>query len=106
MKRTKLIDRKLPGYTKGEEIFNMVSHIVGVGLGIIISSKLSSYLLKNYKNKTMSFILGLILMSAIVIFPVKSELYNLVNILTSIVTLIIGGSLILILEKVKNKKED
>jgi len=27
--RTKLRDRKLPGYTRGEEIFNMVSHISG-----------------------------------------------------------------------------
>lgn len=33
--RTKLKDRLLPSYTKGEEIFNMVSHIVGGGLGII-----------------------------------------------------------------------
>ncbi len=37
MKRTKLIDRLLPDYTKGEEIFNMVSHIAGGGLGIIIA---------------------------------------------------------------------
>lgn len=36
MKRTKLIDRRLPDYTRGEEIFNMVSHIVGGGLGVII----------------------------------------------------------------------
>jgi len=28
-KRTKLRDRKLPNYTRGEEIFNMVSHISG-----------------------------------------------------------------------------
>lgn len=34
MKRTKLSDRKLPAYTKGEEIFNMVTHIVGGALGI------------------------------------------------------------------------
>jgi len=34
MKRTKLADRKLPDYTKGEEIFNMVSHIVGGSLGV------------------------------------------------------------------------
>ncbi len=34
MKRTKLADRKLPEYTKGEEIFNMVSHIVGGAFGI------------------------------------------------------------------------
>ncbi len=35
MKRTKLSDRLLPGYTKGEEIFNMVSHIAGGGLGVV-----------------------------------------------------------------------
>ncbi len=35
MARTKLIDRILPDYTKGEEIFNMVTHIVGGGFGII-----------------------------------------------------------------------
>lgn len=29
MKRTKLDDRVLPNYTRGEEIFNMVTHIVG-----------------------------------------------------------------------------
>ena len=33
-KRIKLDDRELPDYTKGEEIFNMVSHIVGGALGI------------------------------------------------------------------------
>lgn len=37
MKRTKLKDRVLPTYTKGEEIFNMVSHIVGGALGIVIT---------------------------------------------------------------------
>lgn len=35
MNRTKLADRILPDYTKGEEIFNMVSHIVGGALGIV-----------------------------------------------------------------------
>ena len=35
MKRTKLDDRVLPVYTKGEEIFNMVSHIVGGALGVV-----------------------------------------------------------------------
>ena len=36
MKRIKLNDRILPNYTKGEEIFNMVSHIVGGVLGIFV----------------------------------------------------------------------
>ncbi len=35
MKRTKLKDRELPTYTKGEEIFNMTSHIVGAALGVV-----------------------------------------------------------------------
>ncbi len=34
MKRQKLAERSLPDYTKGEEIFNMVSHIVGGAAGI------------------------------------------------------------------------
>ena len=34
MTRTKLCDRRLPDYTRGEEIFNMVSHIVGAAFGI------------------------------------------------------------------------
>lgn len=34
MKRIKLKDRILPKYTKGEEIFNMTSHIVGGAFGI------------------------------------------------------------------------
>ena len=35
MKRIKLKDRIMPVYTKGEEIFNMTSHIVGAVLGIV-----------------------------------------------------------------------
>lgn len=34
MKRTKLSDRKLPNYTKGEELMNTVTHIVGGALGV------------------------------------------------------------------------
>ena len=35
MKRIKLADRILPTYTKGEERFNMISHIVGAVLGVV-----------------------------------------------------------------------
>ncbi len=35
MKRTKLADRTLPSYTTGEELMNMISHIVGGSLGVI-----------------------------------------------------------------------
>ena len=36
MKRTKLSDRKLPDYTRGEEIMNMATHIVGGVIGIAV----------------------------------------------------------------------
>lgn len=35
MKRTKLINRILPSYSKGEEVMNMVTHIVGGSIGIL-----------------------------------------------------------------------
>lgn len=35
MKREKLSQRHLPDYTRGEEIFNMVSHIAGGAVGIV-----------------------------------------------------------------------
>ena len=36
MKRIKLRDRLLPDYTTGEEIMNMVTHIVGGALGLVV----------------------------------------------------------------------
>ena len=38
MERTKLKDRILPKYTRGEEIFNMTSHIVGGALGVVATT--------------------------------------------------------------------
>ncbi|MBQ2253014.1 MAG: hemolysin III family protein [Clostridia bacterium] len=35
MKRTKLIDRLLPSYTRGEEWFNAISHMVGGVFGVV-----------------------------------------------------------------------
>lgn len=36
MKRTKLSDRQLPDYSRGEELMNMITHIVGGALGIVV----------------------------------------------------------------------
>ena len=37
MKRTPLDQRQLPNYTRGEEIANMVTHVVGAALGIVVT---------------------------------------------------------------------
>ena len=36
MTRTRLKDRLLPSYTRSEELTNMISHIVGGGLGVLV----------------------------------------------------------------------
>lgn len=36
MRRTPLSERVLPNYTRGEEIANMTTHIIGGGLGVIL----------------------------------------------------------------------
>ena len=36
MKRTRLSDRQLPCYTRGEERMNMITHIVGGALGVVV----------------------------------------------------------------------
>ena len=36
MKRTRLCDRMLPNYSRGEELMNMITHIVGGALGIVV----------------------------------------------------------------------
>ena len=36
MKRTPLHARKLPTYSRGEELMNMITHIVGGALGVVV----------------------------------------------------------------------
>ncbi len=49
MKRTKLADRLLPDYTRGEEIFNFVSHAVG-GVFAIVALVMCVSVAAYYKN--------------------------------------------------------
>lgn len=97
------------GYVANVTTFNLQILIplifiaLGVGLGIIFSAKLTNYLLKNHKRNTMSFIIGLIIMSSIIILPTSG--YNLINTLTSILMFIIGIVIVTIFEKIKNKQD-
>lgn len=77
MKRTKLKDRILPPYTKGEEIFNMVSHIVGGGLGIAIASLciVRAFLNHDAYQVVSAFIYGF---SMIILYTMSSIYHGLV----------------------------
>ena len=75
-KRIKLTDRKLPDYTKGEEIMNMVTHIVGGGLGILV---LGFCLLKALYSEHISGIVGAIIygIAMIALYTVSSVYHGL-----------------------------
>lgn len=74
MKRIKLDDRQLPKYSKGEEIFNMVSHIVGGGIGVIalILSIIISVIHKNVYGIIAGIIYGL----TVILLYTMSSIYH------------------------------
>lgn len=77
---------------------------IGVGLGIIISAKVTSYLLKIFKEKTMSLILGLIIMSVVVLIPFNIT-YSPDLLLRSFLSFTAGGLVIYLFEYLNNYKK-
>ena len=77
MTRTKIRDRQLPDYTRGEEIFNFVSHIVGGAFGII--ALVSSVLLPAFKGNVWGIVGGAIYGGALVLLYTVSSVYHALN---------------------------
>lgn len=74
MNRTKLSERILPTYTKGEEIFNMVSHIVG-GVAGIVTIVLSSVIGAIHHNP-FGIISGIIFGISMIFLYTMSSIYH------------------------------
>lgn len=76
MKRTKLSDRNLPAYTRGEEIMNMLTHIVGAALGLValILCLIRASLNHNNWGILASIVYGL---SMIAVFTISSVYHGL-----------------------------
>lgn len=74
MKRTKLADRILPTYTKGEEIFNMVSHIVGGVAGIVTIVLCSVF--GGIRHNPYGIISGIIFGVSMIFLYTMSSLYH------------------------------
>ena len=77
MVRTKLKDRVLPIYTKGEEIFNMTSHIIGGVLGIV-ATILCIVFASIHKN-TFGVVSSAIYGSTMIILYTMSSIYHGLN---------------------------
>lgn len=74
MRRTKLIDRVLPTYTKGEEIFNMVSHIVGGVLGIVAT--ILCVIFASINGNVYGIVSGAIYGSSLILLYTMSSIYH------------------------------
>lgn len=91
------------GYVANVTTFNLNILIplafmaAGIGIGIVISAVVTNYLIKHSKRNTMSFIFGLIIMSAIVIIPTSG--YTVISTITSIITFLFGALVIYIFDK-------
>ena len=73
----KLVSEPMPDYTKGEEIFNMVTHIVGGGIGVIIL--ISTVIIAALKHINAWGIVGLVIygISVVALYTVSSIYHGL-----------------------------
>ena len=74
MKRTCLKDRILPKYTKGEEIFNMTSHIVGAVLGVVATTLCIVFAVIN--NNVYGVVSGAIYGVTMILLYTMSSIYH------------------------------
>ncbi len=74
MTRTKLSDRQLPDYTRGEEVFNMVSHIIGGAFGIV--ALVVCVLLPSLRSNVWGVVSGAIYGGSMVLLYTMSSVYH------------------------------
>ena len=64
----------MPSYTRGEELFNMVSHIVGGGLGVVVL--LACVIVAAYHQNTWGVVSGMIYGFSVILLFTMSSLYH------------------------------
>lgn len=74
MFRTKLTDRNLPDYTRREEIFNMVSHIVGGGVGVL--AVIACVLVAAFNHNVWGVVSGAIYGFTVILLFTMSSIYH------------------------------
>ena len=74
MTRTKLKDRELPKYSKGEEVFNMTSHIVGSVLGVV--AVVLCVIMAAVRGNVYGIVSGAIYGTTVIILYTMSSIYH------------------------------
>ncbi|MCL2048227.1 MAG: hemolysin III family protein [Defluviitaleaceae bacterium] len=65
---------ELPRYTRGEELFNMITHIVGGGLGLV--ALISCVIIAAYHHNIMGIVSGLIYGTTVILLFTMSSIYH------------------------------
>lgn len=73
-RRTRLCDRVLPDYCRGEELFNMISHIVGGGFSVI--ALISCIIIAAYHRSITGIITGTIYGISLIALYTMSSIYH------------------------------
>lgn len=73
---------------------------IGVIIGIILSAKVCDYFIKRYKSGFLSFILGLIIASSLVLIPFDAS-YGVMIVISSALAFLFGGIIVLGLGKLQ-----
>lgn len=73
---------------------------IGVILGIVLSAKVCDFFIKRYKAGFLSFILGLIIASSLVLIPFDAS-YDVMIIISSLIAFVFGGGIVLGLGKMQ-----
>lgn len=71
---------------------------IGILIGIVASAKVTGFALKKSRTATLSFILGLIIASSIVLIPLHAS-YDAMTIITSILSVGLGAIIVLLINK-------
>ena len=89
-----------------EAIISLFVFGIGVMIGIISSAKITNYLLKNHRSKTMSLILGFIIASALILpFNLETKIkFTTFKVCGIIIWFIIGGMVIYYINRLKTKE--
>lgn len=103
--------------TWGQGMMILLPFLVGAVIGIISVSYLLSWLMKEYRNETLSVLSGFMIGSLPVVYPWKEVLPGMydytfhlppmnVELLMSVIMSVVGASLVLILSHLSKKKEE
>ena len=91
-----------------ESIISLGALAIGALIGIIVSAKLTSSLLKNHRGKTVSLILGFIVASAIILpFNLENQIkFTTMKTCSLLLCFTMGGIIIYYINRLKNSKND